>query len=183
MVGVVLASCEATATRQHVAPRLEKALATAQRLRSLPLPASISALLWRSTVLAQALYGCEVRDLRPSHLAPLTTASTALFVCRAPLHLNLWRSPLVLFSPSLGDCTLRDPMLEVRERQLQWLQLFANLLDIVGTLHRAVAWTDSTWKEPSPALRNVLLDAGWHVRRNPDCLRSAGWPSLHPEQC
>ena len=181
MVGVVLASCEATATRQHLAPRLEKALTTAQRLRCLPLPVSVTALLWRTTVLAQALYGCEVRDVRPTQLAPLMSAGRALFAKRQPLHLNLWRSPVVLFSPSLGESTVRDPMLEVRERQLQWLQLLANSPSNVGTIHRAVAWADGSWLEPTPALRSALNDMGWSVRRNVDCLRSANWPQLTPE--
>ena len=181
IVGVVLASCEATATRQHIAPRLEKATTTAQRLRCLPLPTSITALLWRSTVLAQALYGSEVRDIPRSNLAPLSAAGRALQVQRQPLHLNLWRSPLALFSPSLGDSTLRDPVLEMRERQLRWLQLLANSLGIVGIVHRVVALVDDCWVEPTPALGSALKEFGWTVRRNMECLRGADWPQLTPE--
>ena len=182
IVGVVLASCEATATRQHFAPRLEKALATAQRLRCLPLPASVTALLWRSTVLPQALYGSEVRDIRRTTLAPLSAAGRALFVQRQPLYLNLWRSPLVLFSPSLGDSTLRDPMLEMRERQLRWLHLLANSPGVVGAAHRVAAFVDGQWTEPTPALGGALAELGWSVRRNLGCLRGADWPQLAPER-
>ena len=181
MVGVVLASCETTATRCHLVPRLEKALHTAQRLRCLPLPAPISALLWRIAVLPQAIYGCEVRDVRPTPLAPLVAAGRALYARRLPLHLNMWRSPAVLFSPSLGDSMLRDPMLEVRERQLRWMHLLTNSPGIVGTVHRAVAWVDGCWLEPTPALRSALKDFGWSVRRNVDCLRTVAWPVVSPE--
>ena len=181
MVGVVLASCESTATRQHLAPRLEKALATAHRLRCLPLPVPITALLWRSAVLAQALYGCEVRDIRPALLAPLMAAGRALFTRRPPLYLNLWRSPIVLFSPSLGDFSVCDPMLEVRQRQMRWLQLLANSPGLVGNVHRAMAWVDDCWADPTPALQGALKDLGWYIRRNLDCRRAVNWPQIAPE--
>ena len=181
MVGVVLASCEVTATREHLAPRLEKALNTARRLRCLPLPASITALLWRTAVLPQALYGCEIRDVRRTALSSLTAAGRALFVQRQPLYLNLWRSPFVLFSPSLGDSMLQDPMLEVRERQLRWLQLLVNSVSIVGIAHRAVAWMEGGWLEPTPALRSAIGDMGWSICRNVDCLRAVGCPCIAPE--
>ena len=114
MVGVVLASSDVTATRQHLLPRLEKAVATAQRLRSLPLPAAITAQLWRTTVLPQALYCCEVRDVRRTTLAPLTAAGRALFFptpAAAPQSLALSVCPLQsshgrlwIAGPDVGGC-------------------------------------------------------------------------------
>ena len=84
MVGVVLGANERLATTQHFSPRLDKALATVRRLRMLELPAAICALLWRTAVLPQAVYGCEVRDVRPSHLTLLTSAGQAAIACKAP---------------------------------------------------------------------------------------------------
>ena len=123
-------------------------------------------------MLPQALYGCEVRDVRRTALSSLTAAGRALFVQRQPLYLNLWRSPFVLFSPSLGDSMLQDPMLEVRERQLRWLQLLVNPVSIAGIAHRAVAWAEGGWLEPTPALRSAVVDLGWSMHRNVDCLRA-----------
>ena len=65
IVGVVLGTSDKEASLAHFTPRLQKAMATARRLQALPLPASTTALLWRTTVLPQALYGCEVRSLGP----------------------------------------------------------------------------------------------------------------------
>ena len=63
VVGVYLGTQEAAATKEHLARRLPKALATAQRLRALDLPASLASLLWKTTVLPQVVYGCEVRNI------------------------------------------------------------------------------------------------------------------------
>ena len=49
---------ERRVTELHATPRLNKALATLQRLRVLELPSSLCCLLWRTAVLPQALYGC-----------------------------------------------------------------------------------------------------------------------------
>ena len=70
-VGVEVGLPEPEASRVHLGPRVTKALATVQRLRALQLPSSLCSLLWRTTVLPQALYGCEVRDLRPKDLKSL----------------------------------------------------------------------------------------------------------------
>ena len=60
VVGVYLGVNERAATKEQLAHRLPKAMATVQRLRALNIPASLASLLWKSTVLPQAVYGCEV---------------------------------------------------------------------------------------------------------------------------
>jgi hypothetical protein len=139
VVGVVLGVDERKATQSHFGPRLDKAISTTRRLRMLQLPAALSSHLWRTTVLPQALYGCELRDVRPAQLAPLTSAGQAAVASKPPLHLNCWRAPEVLMGLPLGDTAVRDPMLEVRDRQLRWLQLVANLPGLVGLVHRVAA--------------------------------------------
>ena len=84
MVGVVLGAKEQVATKAHFLPRLEKALATTRRLRMLEVPASIGALLWRTAVLPQALYGCEVRNISPSQLQALSRAGQAAVAVKPP---------------------------------------------------------------------------------------------------
>jgi hypothetical protein len=66
VVGIGLGLHETEATNLHVTKQLDTALVTARRLRTLPLPASICSLLWRTTVLLQALYGSEIRNVLPS---------------------------------------------------------------------------------------------------------------------
>ena len=166
----MLGQHEAVATAAHVAPRLEKAIATAQRLQALDIPAAICSLLWRTTVLPQALYGCEVRHVRPSQLAPLLSLGKTLLATKAPLQLSVWRSPAALCGLPLGDTALRDPCFEVRLRQLVWLQLLANLPSVVGLLHRHLAWQNDTWMEPTPALHAALQSFSWSVHRNPPVL-------------
>ena len=69
----------------------------------------------------------------------------------------------------------------MRGRQLRWLQLLANSPGVVGTVHRAVAWVDGAWVEPTPSLRSAVLALCWSVRRNEDCLRALTWLQLAPE--
>ena len=156
MVGVVLGQHEGNATAAHVAPRLEKAVITAQRLQALDLPAAICSLLWRTTVLPQALYGCEVRNVSSSQLNPLFSLGKTILASKPPLQLSTWRAPESLCGPPLGDTALRDPTFEVRLRQLGWLQLLANLPGVVGFVHRFLAWRHSSWVEPTPALQAAL---------------------------
>ena len=181
IVGVVLGSSDAVATPLHFTPRVTNALSVTQRLRALSLPTSICSLLWRTAVLPKALYGCEVRDVRPSHLSRLTAAGRALILDKSPMKLNLWRSPELLSSPALGDAAILDPLLEVRLRQLQWLQLLTNLPGLVGTVHRLVASLSDGFTEPTPSLRSALSAVGWHLQRNLLCHRSTSWPLLDPE--
>ena len=181
IVGVVLGSHEVQATQVHLAPRMEKATATARRLQQLPLPASLIALLWRTAVLPQALYGCEIRNVCPKQLVGLSSLGRTSLASKPPLALNSWRAPLPLTGPPLGECALRDPALEMLDRRLCWLQLLANLPGLAGLVHRAVTWCSGRWQEPSAALRAALQFSGWRVQRNPACIRALSWPVIDPE--
>jgi hypothetical protein len=180
-VGVELGLHEREATEAHFAPRLAKALATAQRLRTLDLPASLCSLLWRSTVLPQALYGCELRDVRAGRLAALSQAGKAAICTKPPLYLNLWRAPDVATGLPLGASAVCDPVFAVRERQLCWLQLLVNLPSLAGCVHRAAAGRTSGWRESTAALRSALKSVGWSMRRNLACARASQWPWVAPE--
>ena len=107
IVGVMLGSDEAAATSAHFQPRLAKAIATAQRLQALQVPASITAQLWRTTVLPQALYGCEIRDVSPAALRPLLSAGLTAICSKHPLALNIWRAVELVTSGPLGDTSLQ----------------------------------------------------------------------------
>ena len=181
IVGVVLGTNDRLATSAHAEPRLAKALITTRRLRQLSLPAALTALLWRTAVLPQALYGCELRNITPDHLTPLSRAGQAAVSAQSPLHLNTWRAPEVLMGPPLGQCAVLDPVLALRQRQLQWLQLIANSPDLVGFVHRHVAWDGLQWREPSKSLAAALQAMGWSVRRNLSCARTPSWPLVLPE--
>ena len=132
-------------------------------------------------MLPRALYGCEVWDLAPEKLVPLSSAGKAALGVKMPLHLNVWRAPEVLMGPPFGETLVRDPVLEVRERQLRWLQLIYNMPGLVGDVHRAVSWTGSQWTEPSQAFRAALKAMGWTIRRNELCTRARSWPRVEPE--
>ena len=106
-VGILFGTAETSTASAHFAPRIEKALATTQRLSTIQLPASLAVLLWRSTVLPQALYGCEIRDVRKFHLLPLQRAARSLVAVRHPLHLNIWRSPTILSTPPSSEIATR----------------------------------------------------------------------------
>ena len=64
MVGIVLFP-QPLAT-QHLTRRVESALRSATRLCALRLPAPLVARLWRTVVLAQACYGAEAVDVKPT---------------------------------------------------------------------------------------------------------------------
>ena len=182
MVGVVLGEDERVATDAHFAPRLRSALATLQRLRTLELPSSLCSLLWRTDVLPKALYGCEVRNVLPERLVPLSSGGKAALGPKFPLRVNQWRAPEVLMGPPFGESGVRDPMLEARERQLRWLVVVCNLPGLVGEVHRAVAGGGRQWLEPNKALRAALKAVGWTVRRNERCHRAANWPVVLAEE-
>ena len=156
VVGVVLGEGEGMLVKEHFTPRLQAAAAVVQRLRTLDLPASVCCLLWRTDVLPKALYGCEVRDVTPKDLVPLSSAGKAAIGPKHPLGLNVWRAPEVLMGPPFGDSSVRDPVLEARERQLRWLQLVCNMPGLVGEVHRLVAWDGDAWVEPNRAFRSAL---------------------------
>ena len=83
----MLGATESAATNLHFTPRLAKALVTAQRLKTLALPAAIRSLLWRSTILAQSLYGAEVRNVLPAQLRTLTLVGQSLLFSWPPIAL------------------------------------------------------------------------------------------------
>ena len=134
-VGVEVGLPEPEASRVHLGPRVTKALATVQRLRALQLPSSLCSLLWRTTVLPQALYGCEVRDLRQKDLNSLAQAGKAAIVHKFPLRLNEWRAEEVVMRLPLGESAVSDAMGVVRMRQLSWLQVLVNSLGVAGVVH------------------------------------------------
>ena len=173
-VGVVLGATEKSATAAHFTPRLQKALVTTRRLRLLELPASICSLLWRVAVLPQALYGCEVRDITPVSLVPLSRAGQAAIQAHSPLHLTNWRASEILTGPPLGDTAVCEPILEVRLRQLRWVQLISNLPTLVGVVHRAAGWNGLFWKEPSAALAAALSSLGWRYAMLPCTVLASG---------
>lgn len=181
VVGIVLGEEATLASRVHFEPRLKAALATLQRLRNIDLPASVCSLFWRTDVLPKALYGSEVRDVTAEMLRPLSSGGKAALGPKHPLLLNEWRAPEVLTGPPFGDSAVRDPLLEVRERQLRWMHLVCNMPGLVGDVHRAVAWAGEQWCEPSQAFQSALRAVGWSVRRNPECVRAHGWPVVAPE--
>ena len=83
--------------------------------------------------------------------------------------------------PPLGDTALRDSLLEMRERQLRWLQLLANMPGLVGSVHRTAAWRSGQYEEPSAALLAALRSMGWSIVRNLPCLRAQEWPCVAKE--
>ena len=76
---------------------------------------------------------------------------------------------------------MRDPVLEMRDRQLRWLVLVSNLPGLVGYIHRVVARRGRQWHEPNKALRTALRAVGWTPRRNMMCLRAQVWPEVMAE--
>ena len=188
-VGIELGLPGVRADEAHWQPRLARALDTAERLRGLPLPAALQAVLWRTTVLPKALYGCELREVSAKLLAPLVRAAKAA-VCRAPpLALSGWAAaPEICLGWPLGDAAPVHPMYFARLQQLRWLQQLANSSGLAGVLHRAVACragragrAGGEWREPSRSLREALKFVKWKVVRNTRCARSTCWPALLPE--
>jgi len=162
IVGVELGLHEATATKAHATPRLQKASLSAQRLGSLPLPAAVVAQIWRSKVLAQALYGCELRHIPAAQLRSLRVQGRKAIAHKPQLGISTYGANEVLFGLPLGACAARDPTLEALERQLKWVVALANTPSLVGLLHRhlslppgATQWADST-----PALAAALASIG-----------------------
>ena len=76
MVGVVFGEEHAALLAAHFIPRL-KALITLHRLWTLELPSSLCSLLQRTAVLPRALYGCEIRDMTPEMVVPLSSGGKA----------------------------------------------------------------------------------------------------------
>jgi len=182
VVGVELGLEETKTTRKHFEPRIAKAVATGKRLAALPVPAAIAAQLWRSTVLAQALYGCEVRQIGDDLLRPLRSHGRLMLAQKAPLAISCYGALEAITGPPLGACAMRHPQLEVLSRQLRWVVTLANSPGHVGSLHRELAMCgDAPWKDSTPALAKALKKVGWTLVRNAACVRATRWPVLDPE--
>ena len=120
VVGIELGMAETSTTKKHAEPRIAKALLAGKRLAALPVPAAVAAQMWRSTVLAQALYGCEVRHLSDTLLRPLRAQGRLMLAHKAPLALSCYGAMEAISGPPLGACALRHPTMEVLLRQLTW---------------------------------------------------------------
>ena len=183
MVGVELGSNERVATQRHLEPRLAKALLAGKRLASIDVPTAVAAQLWRTTVLPQALYGCEVRRITSGQLRPLCIQGRQVVARKAPVALSHYGAMEVVCGLPLGKCAVRDPRLEVLSRRLKWLHLLANQSGLVGTVHRGLATTPGPhWVEPTPSLALALSDLGWSVVINLQSVATQRWPHLASER-
>ena len=182
VVGIELGANERAATDAQFSSRLQKALLTGKRLFGLDVPAAVAAHMWRTTVLAQGLYGCEIRNVTHNQLRPLCVQGKALVARKAPLELANFCAAEAVCGPPLGACAARDPRLEVAARRMRWLNMISNQVGLVGTVHRQLASpSGTTWMEPSPALASTLSEFGWTVVRNVVSMRATRWPELDPE--
>ena len=111
-------------------------------------------------MLPQALYGCQVRNVRPKDLVPLASQGKAAIISKPPLELNAWSALEVAMGLPLGDSAVAEPIAVARLLQLQWLHCLSNCPGIAGVVHRFVAWSNGAWHEPSLALRSALAALG-----------------------
>jgi len=182
VVGIELGANDRLATVAHLSPRLSKALQTGRRLAALDVPAAVAAQLWRSTVLAQGLYGCELRNITSNDVVPLVAQGKALIVAKTPLQLSHYRASEVITGPPMGSCALRDPRDELLSRRIRWFAALANDPGIVGSVHRAlVAPTGPPWVEPTASLASAIAATGWTVYCNMSSIRATAWPLITPE--
>ena len=108
VVGIELGANERLATETHVTPRLKAALQSGQRLVGLAVPAAGAAQMWRTTILAKALYGCEVRNITHRDLRPLCLQGKQVIGNKAPLANSNLAATEVVCGPPLGACAVRD---------------------------------------------------------------------------
>ena len=184
MVGIELGSIESVATTAHLDARLPKALLSGRRLAALGVPAALATQMWRTAILPQALYGCEVRNITDIQMLPLWAQGKTTLPRLPPLHISQYAAAEVLGGLPLGDCAVRDPRLEMLARRLRWLQALGNHSGILGTLHRQLATErGDVWVEPSPALAGALTSLQWTVRCNRTAMVASAWPRLDQEPC
>ena len=81
--------------------------------------------MFRGTVVAQALYGCEVRNIKPPDVRPLLVQGKQMIAAKAPLQLSHNCASEVIAGPPSGNCAIRDPRLEMTCRRLHWLTVVA----------------------------------------------------------
>ena len=183
VVGIELGAKERLASHHHYEPRLKKALMTGRRLAALNVPAAVAAEMYRATVLAQGLYGCEIRHVAPALTQPLVQQAKSMIRHKHPLKLSHYAASEVTSGLPLGACAFRDPRLEMLTRRVRWLRVLSNAQGLVGTVHRTLATLDSpSWKEPSAALVAGLHALNWTIHRNTLCARASRWPHLDSER-
>ncbi len=61
-------------------------------------------------MLPQALFGCEVRNLKPLDLDPLLKTGKAAIIHKFPLRLNDWCAHEVAMGPPLGESAIKEPI-------------------------------------------------------------------------
>ena len=127
-----------SASLAHFASRLQKAPLRETPL-SLEVPAGAAAQMWHTTVLAQALYGCEIREVSHAQLRPLCAQGKSGISNKVPLELSNYCEAEAVCGPPLGACAARNPRMEAATRRMRWLITLANQVGLVGTIHRHLA--------------------------------------------
>jgi hypothetical protein len=120
MVGVELGLNEKLCSQLQFTGRFIKARQTAERLRSLKVPASIAAQMWHMTVLPQALYGCEIRIVPAVSLDSLAKVGKAVVGTKEPLLLCQYRASEIVSGMPLGQSAMCEPWLEMQKLRLGW---------------------------------------------------------------
>ena len=106
VVGIELGADARLATTAHFAPRLRKALVTGRRLAALPIPAALTSTMYRCTVLAQGMYGCEIRNVTSANVLPLLVQGKQMLAAKHPLQLAHYCASEVITGPPTGACSL-----------------------------------------------------------------------------
>ena len=185
VVGVETGEDERVATKAHVTPRAEKAAKALRRLRGLTLPSAVQSRMWERAILPMALYGCEVRDVRPAQLHSLLKEGYGMLTHAAPISLSCFRATETLSGPALGEMGLREPMEEVQVRQLRWALTINNSETVVGEVRRAVcnpSGEDGAWDEINPGVARTLREHRLMFASNTSSSRVTEWPSTSEEQ-
>ena len=85
IVGIELGLADGPVSAVHALPRVASALLAGKRLPRLEVPAGLAARLWRTAVLPQALYGCELRTMPKRALQGLSAQGRSLVGGCSPL--------------------------------------------------------------------------------------------------
>ena len=124
IVGIELGLDDGPVSAAHALPRVASALLAGRRLSRLAVPAGLAARLWRTAVLPQALYGCELRTIPRRALQGLAAQGRSLVPAKAP--------EVVCGLPL-------DPSLDMSLRCLRWLWTLGNQTSLASTVHRFLA--------------------------------------------
>ena len=109
------------ATSAHFERRLHGALEVSTHLQALAVPASLTALLWRTTVLPPAVYGCEFHKVPAAVLRGPQCSGMAVLQRKLPLALSCWQAPEVVTGLPFGATALQDPEKDGHWRQVCWV--------------------------------------------------------------